>query len=623
MALGKVTAIHVLTDWTCNAGTVKAVVPVVRWELTGRIENYVVWNTLTCTVPSSWESSAELVVGRVLKVWFNDNGTADFEEYRITEMVDDVVGGVATLTATGWLTDLVEKNTLATQTATLSQSFVFTDSGATPTSHLTTRVDALLPTYWSIGTVTPSSAINVSYSNATPLAAAIAIATAAAVNDGVTYEISARRNGITGLVLDLTVYGIGTLDLRAGKNLSSMRRTTKRAEQTTRASFSASNALRRPTYRVSAVVAATYVELVQVNGSGAGPVQETNQFLNAYLVEWKNNTTHLITATTRQSYGTSRLNMAVTATILVDDIVFLASDASMTDFSFVDSPSLQTTHGIRLGVPAGVSGETNVFRNGDCAVYTAGGFPTFWYSGTATPITTPGLFLTGGRSMRLPNDSGFSLTVLRDGSAGAGLRFVHTSGYQVTYSCTVRVDNTTNNFQVNFRDPLTAAWTGTILLTNQPADTWVTLSATFRTSAAIPAGLVGQLGIQFMTNVTVDATRLLYIDSVQCLVNSTETAFRLDSGSASNVATANRLFVTNGTPTVSYEASLVDLSLTSPGEYTGDRPSLGATCYLTESTTGTTRTALRIVGLTSRSESQATPQVVLSTLPKRLTTLLA
>lgn len=111
MALGKVTAIHVLTDWTCNLKHRQAVVPVVRWELTGRIENYVVWNTLTCTVPSSWESSAELVVGRVLKVWFNDNGTADFEEYRITEMVDDVVGGVATLTATGWLTDLVEKYT--------------------------------------------------------------------------------------------------------------------------------------------------------------------------------------------------------------------------------------------------------------------------------------------------------------------------------------------------------------------------------------------------------------------------------------------------------------------------------------------------------------------------------
>ena len=618
MALGKVTAIHVLTDWTCNAGTVKAVVPVVRWELTGRIENYVVWNTLTCTVPSSWESSAELVVGRVLKVWLNDNGTADFEEYRITEMVDDVVGGVATLTATGWLTDLVEKNTLVTQIVSLAQSFVVNDAG-TPTAQLTSRVDALLPAYWSIGTVTPITAVSVNYTNATPLTAAIAIATASSLNDGVTYEISARRNGTTGLVLDLTVYGIGTLDLRAGKNLTSMRRTTRRAEQTTRASFSASNALRRPTYRVSAVVAATYIEVVSVNGLGAGPVQETNQFLNAYLVEWKNNTTHLITATTRQSYGTSRLNMAVTATILVDDIVYLALNVTRTDLAFVDSPSLQTTHGIRLGVPAGVNGETNVFRNGDCNLFTVSpGNPDYWNTGNAISETGAGLFLTGGRSCRIVNNAGSTVRVYRDGGGGSSWRrTVFTAAAQVTYSTTVQVSSSVNGFLITFLDPVTNLFGGSISLNGVKANTWVTYSATYVTN-----NIASQLGINFVGSGG-GVSPFLYIDSVQCLVNSTETAFRLDSGSASNVATANRLFVTNGTPSVSYEASLVDLSLTSPGEYTGDRPSLGATCYLTESTTGTTRTALRIVGLTSRSESPATPQVVLSTLPKRLTTLLA
>lgn len=618
MPAGRIAQVSLWTDWQCNSGIAKGPIPVISGSLTERIDNRVAVRQVTIVTPLTWEQYGEVIVGRVIRLHYRDDATIpyteDWVEYRITDLVEDVKAGTATLSGTDWMHDLVEKDSLVSVTVSGAVSFVDNDYAVTPSAALTSRVDGNLPAYWGLGTVTPTALIDVSYNLATPLAAAIAIADAAALADGGAYELSARRNGTTGLLLDLTVYGGGTVDVRTRKNVTDARRTKRRDQQTTRVAFSTDKALRRPTFQVSAFSAGASIDVTDLV-SGAGPVQETDEWKNYYLVEWKNGTTHLITGSSKQSYGTSRFTVTSTTTIAVGDYLYLAADASSTDISYVDSPSLQTTWGKRLGVLSGTDYPSNLLRNADLRSGTSS-TPTNWtINGTPVRDTTAGKFRYGGCAYRLDTNSAL---------IERGETVQCAAGDIVTYTAYLMLSAylvAASGGKLSFWDPNSGtqvdyALDGTVSGLDQ-LNTFLSFTRTFQVTAAGAKTLKVRFGHDTSTG------NALYADAASITVNATPQSFRAGSGAATNIQTANAHFLTNGAPVVTYDIGLVDLTVIDPAGYGSDRPALGATCYLTESTLGESRTALRIVEQITDFQNPAEPKVVLSNLPKRLTTLLA
>lgn len=618
MPAGIITPTTVRTDWRCNSGTIVATLPAtVQWTLDQTIENHLVMKRLTLTVPMDAANYDQITVGRVIQLDYRDASTSpatdDWEEYRITDHEEDLAARVATFEAVWWIQDLLEKDSLVSRTSGTVTTFEFTDYAVAPATTLGVRVIGALPTYWSNGTITPTAVGDVSYSRSTPLAGALAVAAMAKRVTGVTYEFSARRNGTSGLYLDLTVFGAGAVDVRAAKNLSGLRRVRRRAEQGTKVTFDADIALQRATYVVDAVSANTYIDVTEVNEAGPGPARENDQWNGAAWFETKNGTSHAITDTERIDFATTRLYMASTTTISAGDRGYLATDTGGVNVAYVNSPALQALYGVRLRVlPTDMEPYTNHVRNPDLRNGTST-TPTGWTLVTGTCAqrdVTNGLVRYGGIS--------YYFTALGQ------LQWTETiycvAGEVWTYSWNGFIGTFAANASVAFRDPQSGSSTTIILDGSDPdaavVNTFVTLSRSYNITSTgnktftITVSLGGVGGA-------------FYFDSAQLTRTPEAVSFRRGSGAADNIALANAFFDTNGAPLTTYDASLVDLSIDDPRTYAADRPLLGGTLYLTDADLDESRNGLRIVSLSLRSREQAKPRLQLSTLPRRLTSLLA
>jgi hypothetical protein len=561
---------EVWTDLRCNGGVRVAVLPLISCTTTEEIVGGLVSRQLRAQVPMGWIDSDELVVRRIICLVFDTTDTL-WTEYRITS-IEDSLGedGQYTILARGIEYDLGECNVVISATAGTLLSFAPLGTAKTPTQHITDYLDASLPSYWGTGIVTPTTAVDVQYGEDTPLSAGLKIAAAANAAEPSTYGtdfvISARAVGSSAYVVDLTEYNVSALipALLQGKNLTGIRRVRKTDQETTRVVVHDGDlsGLRRPHYVITTVSAGAYIEVSDLRG-GRGPAREDDQFNTTgnYWIELKNGTGHQITDTTQVSATVTRFAMTSTTGMVAGEWGYLAMNSTGDDLAYVDSPSLQTAWGIKVGVLDGVPHQTNLLANPDLRDW-PGTLPTGWVravGASADPVkeTTVGKWRYGGVSAK------HAFTVSNIGIEQT-ITVYCPAGWTVLYWVGVYIDVLPATLQ-NFITCKQAEAAGNDnLLQIDPAVDLVgsykiaTKSYTMATSAAKTLRL-RSLATAAMT-VDWDAGQIFLLPPGFAVPST----FSRGSGAALNLTMANAHLTTNGEPPVSYEVRVLDLFRVDP-----------------------------------------------------------
>jgi hypothetical protein len=603
--------------------------PLSSWVVDDRVDDYVVWKTLSGVVPITDDNVDNVVPGHVVKLWDRDDRVSPiveaWTEYRLVKTLLDERAGTISFQGNYWLHELNEDSQLLRNSA--AEVFPTPVAGWVDTYAFTGTFAELLvdmlpgmmwaSALWDAGTVTPTVRASVNGSGLTCLAAMQQWLADVERVTGVRYQLSARPNGGAGIYLDVTVYGGATvLDVRTRKNLGGFRVERSRLEQATYIQFSSIEALRFPTYKITTVSAGAYIEVEDLLGD-IGPAIEADQWDTVgaeQIVEWKNGTSHNITSTVKVSDTVTRFGMASTAGMAAGEYVFISHSGFGYVLNHVPRPSLMVQapyqrivralpHGNELTNLAGVNADQNDWTGAD---------PTGWsHLGTTAPVKETGVGYTqfGGWSLRA-KIGGASPHVL----APARTAYVPT-GYYVATTVWFRADAVGVGDVFRFTNPQTGASEDvsiTSTIANAGEYTSYTKTWLMTTSAAKTWGCR-----------LISVTENVYWDAVSYTVHPTgqpsAVDFILGSGAAKHIAAANRALLTIGEPVSRFEAELADLSIINPNRHGDDRPELGATVNLTSARAKVSAVPLRLVRLRRSSDKPAEPTVELSSLPNRLT----
>lgn len=623
---------EVWTDVVGNSGVRTVVaIPCLSCQTVEQFEGIVVTPSLTLTVFREWADRAELVVRRVIRLLFDDGS---FDEYRIAGLIDGSgADGIVTVTGAGMILDLAEGVNLVRQTTTVATALRVPLVG-TPTDNLTT-IAAFAPAWWAVGTVTPTSVVDVTVTNATPLAAAIVVATAANTATGVTYELSARRNGTSGYYLDLTVYNAAAAipDVRTGKNLVQLKRDQRVVDLVTRVVPMASDgerALKDNWWAITAVVANTYIEITDVIG-GLSPLVDAGA-LDGYYVADVTGGTHDITGSSVQSSTTARCTMASTANLVVGQWCQLVANATPDPLYAVDSPTLQTIYGVRLATVPGVPPYyTNHFKNADLRDGSAT-VPTDWTvtgSGTWTRTTTVGEWVTGGAAYKWPGYTGSNTSLSTVGrthlDAFAAPLYDYVHGYARMYATAWASLGTASNYVAMYLE----GYSPTYVALDGTSPQFDTLNEWREIRWKLPwTSATGGANITFEIFLWNGDAWRGRVDCVYAYVqrrtlasppDSTQPFFRGSGGAINVQAALGRL--RNTTAPKTYTVTLRDLHRFDATIWSGDQVVHGGTCNVTDSDLGATA-ALRAVSVTTNHLQPLETQVVFSTRLSELTSLL-
>lgn len=608
--------LEVWTDLACNGGVARAVLPVgTACVAEDEIINLLVSHKLTCNVPLTWSEKTELVVRRVLTVVYTDS---TFDEYRISEVRDvSAQDGLIQVTALGIEYDLSDGLTLVSQTTNGVTGFRFAAFAASPTSHLATYVLGFGPTYIVAGSVTPSDTIDVSFAQDTPLTAALKIAAAANTATGGVYEIGVVRNGVTNYQLFLQVYnGAATVPfLTTGKSLRSTQRTLSTIEQTTRAVPIGSQAAGPGNNwgKVSAISVNVYVEVVDELG-GPGPVQETDQFLNLYL-EGDTGTRQQITGSSAQSAYTSRFLMASTTGFTAAKRCRLVANSTGDQISYVDAVANKTTYGTKLGVLTLPYDDTyNALLNPDLRAGTSGTSITSWTisgGGTWAYDTTPGNFLTGGKSAKWLTGTVLIDQIVTYQIPSSGAWYAN---YYIAFRVDANVTPGTLQFAA-FYDGTQIA--GSPINLNLSADgQWHVL---YQSVLAASGSHTFQMSCSMGRTMWFDAG-MIYFTKERAEVR----AFCRGSNGLAMIQAANAHLLTNSAPIPTYVVRVLDLyriDAVNAGLY--ETISLGGFAHLKDTELDIPTTSLRVVKMGTDLLVAHDTTVTLSTKPVVLTNRLA
>jgi hypothetical protein len=623
--------ITVLTDLQCNGGLPKADLPIAdlgTFVLDEEITDLLVCRKLTVSVPTAWPDSVELIARRVLLVLYVDPtaGTSGlgWDEFRISELEPTAgLTGLTTITALGIEYDLGERDLPLFQTVNTVVSFTLDVASFEIVQALTDRVIANAPSYIGLGTVTPAGSLVTTLSGDNPLSTARKFAAAINKNVGLTYELSLRPNGTTNYLLDLTAYGATATvpDIRTNKSLQGVRRTTRTDQQTTRCVFIGSHGgTGRPHYRATAVVANTSIDVVDMAG-GEGPVRETDQFKNMYIVD-DGNVDHQITGSSRVDATTSRFLMASTAGIVAGEIVAMVLNTSHDEIPYIDSPSLLTAWGKKLGFLAVPNDQyTNFMLNGDMHLWTGAspgkpdalGECTWSFTGTgSTKILS--LFKTGGVSALVPVSS-----TLNANLSGP----YKVIGEVLTFTVILQLTTLTASNTFRFVNPNTGAdenhlLDGTVVGLDK-INTWLSYSASYTMTAT---GKLAAAGVAY-AQLIVGAANPVYFDSFSVTKSPAAVQWRLGSAPATSIQAANLHLGTNGNPPVEYAINCLDLFRVDPngvGQF--ERLSLGGNADVTETELSDVTTQ-RVMKIRTNHAVAHDTQLTLSNTPQQLTRVLA
>lgn len=624
MPAGELTAFHLGSDFTALGGTDLGVLLPSQWSLVERVEDFQVTSELTVTLPLDTELYDSIDCGLAIKGFFRDASTSpptvDWAEWRILTIDEDERSGQMILTCAGWLHQLGDgREVVYHQPVVPTEEWSFTvDSSLTPAGHVADSLTNysnynafILP-----GTISPTAVVRVVGTFQTVRARLVAMCEAIYADTGVKYQVSARRNGTTQILIDVTVYGgATTVDVRSRKNLIGFRRRRTRLEQAKFVQFSEPDALKRPTYVVSVVSAGAYIEVQNMVTGQPGPAIAADQWnTNRSIIEWKNGTEHDITDTVVVDALTTRFHMASTATLVAGDLVYIATGGGQ-DLKYVTATDIVNVNQ-PLRTLAGSDPLTNLAGvNADMHDWT-GADPTGWtHAGTVAPVktATAGYTRYGGWSAqgKLGGANPHILSPSMVIQLAANEWFLY-----VVY---FRADAVGVGDLFRFRNPQSGA-SDDILITSAVATAG-------QYAAIAKAYQMSSSGAKTCQCRLVSTTENVYWDAVSYsrhrLVQPTTAEFRLGSGAANNVSAALALITANGDPVKSYDVELADLAVADPVTYGDDRPLLGATCYVTSERIPETRTALRIVEMRRTSDRPASPTVRLTQVSRHFTAVLA
>lgn len=272
--------------------------------------------------------------GRIASVVWSD-GT--FDEWRIGT-IDDGRGlsGAVDVRCNPLFLDLGERSNTAAGRGWVSdlpssgvRNFDYTLTQRTALDIWTNFVIPNCPSWVAAGTIDPTVTIpTLAVSRLTPWALALAVRDALRAMD-ITCELFLRRNGSTNYLLDLvTQVNIGATipAFHPIASLVTLKRHTDPTLQATRILVRGANTpdgpagiLGRARWRSGTPVGLT-VPLTDRNGGG-GPIEGTNQWVNAYLLRVKTGRTYLISASN-----------PTTQTVTLPDVSDIAADE---DFEFL------------------------------------------------------------------------------------------------------------------------------------------------------------------------------------------------------------------------------------------------------------------------------------------------
>jgi len=606
---------EIWTDVACNGGTRQAVAPLVACRSLEEVRAHLVARQLTLQVPRAWADLGEVVVRRVVRVLYSD-GT--FDEYRILEVVDSSGGdGLVTVTALGIEHDLSHGPRIVQRSWGLGQDYDFTARN-TPTALLSAGVVAHgAPTWMTLGTVTPTDRVGVTFGQDTGLAGALKVAAAVRAAGGSSYEVSVRRNGVSGYYLDLTSYGVGSAaaDLRTGKSLLGVRRTLTGSGMTTRAVAFGSDggSMGDAWFEVTALTLNTDITVADINGSTTPVILADDQFNTTYYWIHEDGVAHQITDTVK---STQKLLMASTTGIAVGEWGRIAADSGGTEVAYLDHPANQATYGVQVGVLRGIGmSHTNWLRNGD-----------FGASGTNWTISgsvsyNQAYYQQGWQSLKFSASTGATVDQTRVIYATAGQQVAYTVSFYMTALGSAGVYGDSAVSAIRVKNPQTGANIDLVLDAQVP-NTWITYTLTFDiTSTGTKSCFV-----EFKQGTFSPA--VWYVDTAQVAIShastqSLPTAFVLHSGGADLWLAAATHLSTNSTPVATYEVSVLDLARVDPdgaGQY--EALNLGATVTITDTELGIAP-AVRVVRIETNHLVAHDTRLTLATAPETLTRGLA
>lgn len=557
----------------CNSGDRIAEVPLLSCRTSERLDGEVATTELRAQVPAEWILPPQntRMLSHLVAILFRADDT--YDEFWL-DTLDLSAGTEERLSLRG----LGMLYTLARRNAVVSESL----SGKVQTrivrratvSTLLGEVLGFAPSYFSLGTVTPTDTVEVTWDGLTPLAAARAVVAAVNQISDTQYVLSARRNGVTGYFLDCTALhaSLDPVDLRTGRNVRSAALEQLGPEFASRVVVIGTDGrgIGDNQWAVVAVSLNTYIEVEGIDG-GPSPLAFGPGLTGKYWVD-QSNGKHEITNSEIISATRARLSMSSTSGISVGHWGRIALNSSGDELVYLDNP----LESVRTGVvtvrrSSRVAGATNWFLNPDCRDGTAT-TPTGWSSaGTPARQTAVGTWVSGGASYLLAGTGGEGVSQTRT------VLFAFTGWCTYTVRLRVEVYSDTAHGILQFRNPQTAA-TENVEYTQpgaHPLGQWVEISRSYQITS------VGAKTI--LVNTTLGAGSIVgqvSVDSIQFTMTPEPVPFVRGSGGAQLIQETVRVLQAAADP-LRFRVQVTDRYRQDPARWPDDALLLGRPTRLT------------------------------------------
>lgn len=616
--------LEVWTDLQCAGGTRTAILPldqVTRLVTTERVTRE---DDGTLELSKDAAAYAHLSVGGVIRLLYTD---AAFEEWRIAELSDtSQASRLVQVVLQSVLFELNVRDNPLTSTASNITTLDVSYSNQTPTQ-LVTAIMAFAPSWFDVGTVTPTTLVDVSVSSAYPLRALRAVVDALRAR-GVDCELDFRRNGTTGYYLDLvTTIGssAATVDVRTAKNLLATTRAKRLAEQATTVIMQGGAGVRRS--GTPATIALGFWKVASVSGSdvelrGAegcpDPILYDDQFNNHYLQK----TDGTYTQITDTVASTQKVTVASAASISANQWLRIVSNSSGDDMVKLSKPTATAPLNQSRIIPiSSLTDRTNWCVNPVFTRWTAGA-PDDWTetdtAGFATISEESSVVLYGSRSCKV--------VVNVTGIPGANVYMASrqmslppsASTRDLTASAWLYVDKSlsTGSGHGTFYVECAGA-SASIAYSSIATQTWTRINCT----ASSVTGASRSITVRYQSGST--AHGLTYYIGAAMLeeVSTAQTTFIVGSQPAFLHAAGNRALGIYSDPPTAYTVSFADLEAWDAAAFPYDNVALGATANVRDTDLSIT-TSERIVEITRDRRNPLASQLTVSTRPVDLVSTL-
>ena len=571
--------LEVWSDLQCASGTRQAIIPldqVVRLVDTVRTTRD---DEGTLELSKEVAAVSALDMGAVIRYVYDDGS---FDEWRIGELEDTSrTSRFVRCSLQSPLLDLNVKAAPVSSTSATVTTLATTFTNKTPAQHAATFI-TFAPTYFAVGTITPTVVVDVTVSGYHPLRAFRALVDAIRAK-GVDCELDYRRNGTTGYYLDIvTSIGSGIVDVRTAKNLLETVRTRTLARQASSVTVLGSTGVRRST--VAATTALGFWKVASVSGSdvelrGAegcpDPIAYDDQFNGAYLEK----TDGTLTQITDTVASTQKVTVASAASVSANQRLRLVKDSTGNDLTTVVNPTATAPRNqSQVLTLSGRTDRTNWAVNPIFANWTAGA-PDDWTETDALGYMT----VSQETTTYLYGASSAKCVIAQPGGAGIAAASLASRSMAVAPSATSRswtasvwiyVDKSlsTGTPNGNFRLVLGGTTTSTTYaaVTSQ---TWTRLDATATmTGATVTALLRYDAGSNAAQGLTYYIGGMLLEE-----LASAQASMVVGSEPAFSLAAANRYLRLYSVAPVAYRVAFADLQSWDATAFPYDTVTLGAT----------------------------------------------